>query len=673
MSTMRTVIETFAAPDGTPLAGARYTFRLTQDSWSDDTFHPPADVTDVTGEDGSISVDLWCNAEGFKPTQYEFTLAGYASIMFVLPVGEITVSLRELLAAQEVTEWSTPSVLTAINMGLATESGLRIAGDALIRSDLAADDGTDLIGYQPSGVGGVPVLLTDEFKWRVRPQNFNGQALAAFDNDLAIEKMLTACYDYDLEAHFDPTDYGLTTMQINGASGNTPRTVDGHGARLVQLSSTSDPLLLIEQPQATTRWFTLKNLIIDAAYLAPIGLKIRGGQFMKYEALEIRRCKEDTQVEGLYTAAALTVLGGQGYGVYYSSFNDILVGGNASHANLTDGIRLESESDDPDAQPRRQNAALTLSNVSAAYNKGYGLVQLTGQNTLLGGTFERNGKAGIKIAGGAGSQFFPGYLERNDTGEYLGAPNDQTEDMAAEIADGIDGLKFIPGRVIGTVSAPNAENGSWIYGGNLNAPVLTADGILKANEFRERDGPFVKDALRINVTESIAFGGAPNQLNSISIPYSPTRWGMYMIGDVATGVPNAWGFTRWKVLDGSDVFQRWENRAEALFYPMLGVRHRIDGLVQAASFTPDLHVAECNNLLLSANITINAPINYVDGQDYQIVFKQNATGGWVVSWNAAFVFTRPNTYSTVAGTVTCYTFRRYPANSGSDFNWVQVA
>lgn len=75
----------------------------------------------------------------------------------------------------------------------------------------------------------------------------------------------------------------------------------------------------------------------------------------------------------------------------------------------------------------------------------------------------------------------------------------------------------------------------------------------------------------------------------------------------------------------------------------------------AASFTPDLSQGSTIVVgALSANITVNAPTNGAPGQRFTIVLTENGTGGWTITWNAAYKNLSPDI--TTASTVNVHHF-----------------
>jgi hypothetical protein len=95
----------------------------------------------------------------------------------------------------------------------------------------------------------------------------------------------------------------------------------------------------------------------------------------------------------------------------------------------------------------------------------------------------------------------------------------------------------------------------------------------------------------------------------------------------------------------------------------------VDGLnwaTYATPFTPDAGLAgETIRLDLTGNITINAPTKPHAGQRLTFVFRQDATGGRTVTWNA--IFKQNWSPTTTASKINTITF------AYDDANWVQVA
>lgn len=85
---IRTVTDTIYRATGEPWAGAQVQFRLLSGSYAPDGTHPPDRVTATAGADGTLSVDLWCNADGETATLWECRLPGGDSFTFLLDYGD---------------------------------------------------------------------------------------------------------------------------------------------------------------------------------------------------------------------------------------------------------------------------------------------------------------------------------------------------------------------------------------------------------------------------------------------------------------------------------------------------------------------------------------------------------------------------------------------------------
>jgi len=62
------------------------------------------------------------------------------------------------------------------------------------------------------------------------------------------------------------------------------------------------------------------------------------------------------------------------------------------------------------------------------------------------------------------------------------------------------------------------------------------------------------------------------------------------------------------------------------------------GVISSSAYTPNCCNSNVHRLVLTENITINAPINALSGQVMNFIIKQNGTGGYTVTWNSIFKF-----------------------------------
>lgn len=62
------------------------------------------------------------------------------------------------------------------------------------------------------------------------------------------------------------------------------------------------------------------------------------------------------------------------------------------------------------------------------------------------------------------------------------------------------------------------------------------------------------------------------------------------------------------------------------------------GAISSSAYTPDCCKSNVHRLVLTENITMNAPINPLSGQVVNLIFKQDGTGGRTVTWNAIYKF-----------------------------------
>lgn len=86
----------------------------------------------------------------------------------------------------------------------------------------------------------------------------------------------------------------------------------------------------------------------------------------------------------------------------------------------------------------------------------------------------------------------------------------------------------------------------------------------------------------------------------------------------------------------------------------------------AASYTPDQYKGSVVALTLTANITIGAPVEPIQGQTLRFIFTQDDTGGRTVTWNAVFK-AGAWTPTTTAGKVNVVEFQYNGAA------WVKIA
>lgn len=95
------------------------------------------------------------------------------------------------------------------------------------------------------------------------------------------------------------------------------------------------------------------------------------------------------------------------------------------------------------------------------------------------------------------------------------------------------------------------------------------------------------------------------------------------------------------------------------------------GAIDSSAYTPDCTNSNVHRLVLTENITMNAPTNPLSGQVINLILKQDGTGGHTVTWNAAYKFpggTDP-TITAAAGSVDVVTMQ-YDA---TDSVWYCVA
>jgi len=95
------------------------------------------------------------------------------------------------------------------------------------------------------------------------------------------------------------------------------------------------------------------------------------------------------------------------------------------------------------------------------------------------------------------------------------------------------------------------------------------------------------------------------------------------------------------------------------------------GTIAASAYTPNCAESNVHRLVLTGNITMNAPTNALSGQVLNLIIKQDGTGNRTVTWNSAYKFpggTDP-TITAAAGSVDVVTMQ-YDA---TDSVWYCVA
>ncbi len=90
---------------------------------------------------------------------------------------------------------------------------------------------------------------------------------------------------------------------------------------------------------------------------------------------------------------------------------------------------------------------------------------------------------------------------------------------------------------------------------------------------------------------------------------------------------------------------------------LLGAERRsIRGPAFSSPYTPDATVAERTEMTLTGALTVNAPSNGASGQRLEFWWLQDATGGRVVTYNAAYKTTGAAAFVTTASTLTLDVF-----------------
>lgn len=62
------------------------------------------------------------------------------------------------------------------------------------------------------------------------------------------------------------------------------------------------------------------------------------------------------------------------------------------------------------------------------------------------------------------------------------------------------------------------------------------------------------------------------------------------------------------------------------------------GAIVSSAYTPNCANSNVHRLVLTENITMNAPTNPLSGQVINLILKQDGTGGRTVTWNSIYKF-----------------------------------
>lgn len=95
----------------TPWTNARILFDLKKGSFTANRQYPQDRIIATTNGVGYFEVELWTNAQGFRPSEWRCKLPDNEEFNFILPIGSTPIDLSELRAA---TSWSPPLSLAGI-------------------------------------------------------------------------------------------------------------------------------------------------------------------------------------------------------------------------------------------------------------------------------------------------------------------------------------------------------------------------------------------------------------------------------------------------------------------------------------------------------------------------------------------------------------------------------
>jgi hypothetical protein len=151
MPTSRLVTVTVKHSDLTPWKDAPVTFTRSPDAYTTTATFPGDTTTAWSNTSGIATARLWCNAEGLQPSTYTYSIPDGRFGTFVLPVGETTITLEEILAAQTVGPWTQLDITTFLD---------------ILRDELANTTNTllgdGMLGFRQAGAGAVGRTVHDK-------------------------------------------------------------------------------------------------------------------------------------------------------------------------------------------------------------------------------------------------------------------------------------------------------------------------------------------------------------------------------------------------------------------------------------------------------------------------------------------------------------------------------
>lgn len=158
--TTRTLYGITLSPDGSPWPiGGEHTAQLKNLSYTAAGTFPTAPITTTNDAQGAWEMDLWCNAEGFKPSKYSLTYPNGDTETFILPAGEGPISIEEIraLGAPPI-DWN--------------EMTLQAFWD-LFMALLAAVTGSNLVGWAQSQAGAIARTVRDRLRDTLHTADFD--------------------------------------------------------------------------------------------------------------------------------------------------------------------------------------------------------------------------------------------------------------------------------------------------------------------------------------------------------------------------------------------------------------------------------------------------------------------------------------------------------------------
>lgn len=185
-------------PDGSPRVGGIVAYTLSRESYTATESYPTGTIYAVCGADGVATASLWTNAEGLKPTRYDFVLPDGNTGSFVLPTGTTAITLEALRIAAGIGTWAPLTVTTLLDE---------------LRAELAntADPvlGDAMIGMRQAVTGAVARTVHDKLGESLSVRDFGATGDGVTDDRAAIQLTIDAAIASTTATavEFPPGDY----------------------------------------------------------------------------------------------------------------------------------------------------------------------------------------------------------------------------------------------------------------------------------------------------------------------------------------------------------------------------------------------------------------------------------------------------------------------------------